>query len=190
MIRQKVTPPGTARPDWMIAVDLADRLGAGAGPSTPDELWAELAEVSLVHADIGPAVLEASAREGVLVVGRAELARPKPTSVSEPGRRKVRLVVTRSMYDRGVLVAHSPSLVGLAPGTRMAVAPDDLERLGLTDGEKVRAVGARGELAAEVIADAGTAPGTVHLLWNQDGPDPGDLIDASRVVTDLKLERR
>ena len=190
VIRQKVTPPGTARPDWMIAVDLADRLGAGTGPSTPDELWAELAEVSLVHADIGPAVLEASAREGVLVVGRAELARPKPTSVSEPGRRKVRLVVTRSMYDRGVLVAHSPSLVGLAPGTRMAVAPDDLERLGLTDGEKVRAVGARGELAAEVIADAGTAPGTVHLLWNQDGPDPGDLIDASRVVTDLKLERR
>jgi hypothetical protein len=40
------------------------------------------------------------------------------------------------MYDRGVLVAHSPSLVGLAPGTRMAVAPDDLERLGLTDGER------------------------------------------------------
>jgi anaerobic selenocysteine-containing dehydrogenase len=119
-----------------------------------------------------------------------ELVRPEPTIVPEPGRRKVRLVATRSMYDRGVLTAHSPSLSGLAPGTRMAITPEDLERLGIADGEKVRAIGPRGKLWVEVIADPQAAPGTAHLLWNQTGPDPGDLIDATTSVTDLKLERR
>ncbi|MBX3287600.1 MAG: NADH-quinone oxidoreductase subunit NuoG, partial [Actinobacteria bacterium] len=40
-VRQKVTPPGTARPDWMIAAELAFRLGADLGFSSAVEAWAE-----------------------------------------------------------------------------------------------------------------------------------------------------
>ena len=190
VIGQKVTPPGTARADWMIAVDLASRLGATNSPRTIEDLRIELAEVSAIHSSIGLVNLKSSTREGVLAVGQMELVRPEPTTVPEPGRRKVRLVATRSMYDRGVLTTHSPSLSGLALGARMAVTPDDLERLGIADGEKVRAVGPRGKLWVEVTADPQAAPGTAHLLWNQAGPDPGDLIDATTPVTDLKLERQ
>ena len=35
---QKVTPPGTARPDWMIAVDLAARLGDDLGFESLDDI--------------------------------------------------------------------------------------------------------------------------------------------------------
>ena len=132
VIGQKVTPPGTARADWMIAVDLASRLGATNSPGTIEELRIELAEVSAVHSSIGLVNLKYSTREGELAVGQTELVRPEPTTVPEPGGRKVRLVATRSMYDRGVLITHSPSLSGLAPGTRMVVTPDDLEPVSYT----------------------------------------------------------
>ena len=37
-IRKSVTPPGTARPDWMIALDLVQYLAPSAGPTTFKEL--------------------------------------------------------------------------------------------------------------------------------------------------------
>ena len=35
MLHQKVTPPGTARSDWMIAAELAARLGGDLGVAPP-----------------------------------------------------------------------------------------------------------------------------------------------------------
>jgi NADH-quinone oxidoreductase subunit G len=39
---QKVTPPGTARPDWMIAAELAFHLGGDLGFESVDAAWAEI----------------------------------------------------------------------------------------------------------------------------------------------------
>jgi NADH-quinone oxidoreductase subunit G len=74
VVNQKVTPPGTARPDWMIAAELAYRLGADLGITSVDDVWAELAEVSALHAEVTVARLAAEA-DGV-VLGRAEPAVP------------------------------------------------------------------------------------------------------------------
>ena len=43
---RKVTPPGTARPDWMIAADLAERLKPGSteGLDSPESIREELAQ--------------------------------------------------------------------------------------------------------------------------------------------------
>jgi len=41
-----------------------------------------------------------------------------------------------------------------------------------------------------VVADAGVAAGTVHLLVNQPGVDVAALLDAGAPVTDVKLVRR
>ncbi|CAN5912818.1 hypothetical protein BH23ACT2_BH23ACT2_10180 [soil metagenome] len=48
-VRQKVTPPGTARPDWMIAAELAFRLGADLGFTSAVEIWEEVERVSGAH---------------------------------------------------------------------------------------------------------------------------------------------
>ena len=39
---QKVTAPGSARPDWIIAVQLASRLGSSLGAASLEDLWAEI----------------------------------------------------------------------------------------------------------------------------------------------------
>ena len=81
---QKVTPPGTARPDWMIAVELASRLGADLGAASLEELWAEVQKISPLHAGV-PLELLASrqGRDGVVVGLGASAGRLAGPGVAE-----------------------------------------------------------------------------------------------------------
>jgi NADH-quinone oxidoreductase subunit G len=189
-VARKVTSPGTSRPDWMIAVDLADRLGSDLGFMSPDDAWTELVAVSAVHANLSTEAIAAASTEGVLVTGGPALVRPEPTAVAARQPSALRLIATRSMYDTGVLVAHSPSLAGLAPGARAALEPTEMRHRGVADGEVVDLVGPKGTVRVPVVADASVAAGTVHLLVNQPGVDVTALLDAGATVTDLKLVRR
>ena len=49
-LSQKVTPVGTAHADWIIAVDLAARLGHDLGLGSVEEIWDEVRAVSPRHA--------------------------------------------------------------------------------------------------------------------------------------------
>src|SRR5205085_10289254 len=44
LLEQKITPPGTARADWMIAAELAFRLGADLQLESTDDIWDEVEE--------------------------------------------------------------------------------------------------------------------------------------------------
>ena len=190
VVARKVTSPGTSRPDWAIAAELAERLGTDLGFTSVDDVLAELREVSTVHAGITPEALAETTREGLLVEGLLVTDRPAPTSV--PGRDGygLRLVVDRSMYDSGVLVSHSPSLASLAPGTRAGLEPTDLARHGIADGEVVDLISARSTIQVVVVADAGVARGTVHIRANQPDVVATALLDATVPVTEVRVGRR
>ena len=190
VVSRKVTPPGTSRPDWMVAAELADRLGADLGFASTDDIWAELAAVSVVHAGLSPAALVAHTREGLLVTGGSELERPAPTDVAGRDAYGLRLVASRSMYDTGVLVGHSPSLAGLAPGTRAALEPTDLARYGVAEGEVVDLIGPKGTVQVAVTAADGVAKGAVHLYVNQPNVDVCEIVDAALPVTEVRVGRR
>ena len=64
----KVTAPDVAWPDWMIAAELAARLGADLGFTSLDDIWREIERVAPSHAGITRAVLTSRRhRDGVLV---------------------------------------------------------------------------------------------------------------------------
>ncbi len=71
---QKVTAPGTARPDWMIAAELALRLGGDLGFDSIDDVAAEVERVAPSHAGLTPDLLSAKASRDGLVV---PLSRPQ-----------------------------------------------------------------------------------------------------------------
>ncbi len=52
VVNQRVTAPGTARPDWMIAAELAFRLGADLQLTSVDDIWDEISEISVRHQGI------------------------------------------------------------------------------------------------------------------------------------------
>ncbi|MFN2504578.1 MAG: NADH-quinone oxidoreductase subunit NuoG [Acidimicrobiales bacterium] len=79
-LNQKVTPPGTARPDWMIATELALRLGHDLGFDSLDAVAAEIERLAPSHAGVTPDVLARPAgRDGIVV----PLA-PEPVEPEEP----------------------------------------------------------------------------------------------------------
>jgi NADH-quinone oxidoreductase subunit G len=72
-LNQKVTAPGTARPDWMIAAELAERLDADLGFTTLADIWAEITRLAPSHADITWERLQSpDGFDGILAGGLAD----------------------------------------------------------------------------------------------------------------------
>jgi NADH-quinone oxidoreductase subunit G len=83
---QKVTPPGTARSDWMIAAELAQRLGADLGLTSVEGIWDEVERLAPSHRGITHGLLRSYAsREGVLAPLGADEGTPSPTAEPDAG---------------------------------------------------------------------------------------------------------
>jgi NADH-quinone oxidoreductase subunit G len=195
-LAQRVNPPGTTRSDWMIAAELAQRLGADLGLESIDAIAGEIAVVSAVHADVftDPAGLEG---DGVLAAPAADGDRPAPLAapgpVDEVDRPAVdayslRLVSGRTLYDAGTVLAHSPSIAGLAEPATVRVNPVDFDKLGIAEGDEVRVTSARGSITVPAHGDREVPMGVAVLPFNQPGAGGGDLIDSTQSVTDVRLE--
>ena len=187
-LARKVNVAGTARPDWMVAVELADIMGHDLG----------LGSVSDVHTDLISSVAEFASTtraallarpDGVLLNHSSKVApeRVAPPVADKPGF-GYRLVVGRKLYDNGRNVAESPSLAPLAPGAALHMHPLDLERLGASSGSTVKVSGDRTSIIMEVESDEQVQRGTVWSAWAQSGANIGELIDATKWVNDVKVE--
>ncbi len=101
----------------------------------------------------------------------------------------LRLVVGRALYDGGWVTERSPSLAELAPGTVLHVHPTDRDRLGVSDGDRVKVTSARGMTVLRVRADRSTPAGTAYLAWHQpDERGAGELVESGAPVTDVRVE--
>src|SRR5205085_8955100 len=92
VVNQKVTPPGTARPDWMIAAELAARLDSDLGFGSLDALWAEIERVAPAHAGLTREAL-LSHRDGVVVPCDPAILEAQAAA---PGLRPVEAVEVRA----------------------------------------------------------------------------------------------
>lgn len=77
-VSQRVTPPGTARADWMIAAELAFRLGADLDLESAADIWAEIEAVAPAFAGLTLDLLASDAATDGFVV-------PLPVPAPEPG---------------------------------------------------------------------------------------------------------
>jgi NADH-quinone oxidoreductase subunit G len=69
----KVVPPGVSRADWVIAAELADRLGADLGFESLEGVWAEIERISPTHSGCTMGALSApGALDGIVVPIRPE----------------------------------------------------------------------------------------------------------------------
>ena len=112
-VTRQVTPPPAARRDWEIAAELAQRLGADLGLSSPPEAWAELVALSPLHAGAGWNEVRAhldgvllpisasGANDGVKGNGAGDGADPSAatTGVTDPGAQETQLVARLTLAD-------------------------------------------------------------------------------------------
>jgi len=183
-LAQKVTPPGTARADWIIATDLAAHLGKSLRLESNEQIWAEISRFSPAHSGLDVT----AAADGVLVRG-TPTAYTADTTDAPPASDGLLLVATRTMYDQGVGLQNSPSSAHLAPSTSVRLNPADFDELGVAGGTTVRVATARGSVDAPAVSDGGVPKGTVAMVFNQANASAAALIDSSSRVTAVKVER-
>lgn len=116
------------------------------------------------------------------------VAAPEAVELPAADSYSLRLVATRRLYDRATLTQQSPSLAGLAAGTELGINPYDFDRLGVADGDTVAISSSSARVEGRVVADEGVPRGSAHMVFNQANLEVADLIDASEVVTDLRVE--
>ena len=71
-LNQKITPPGTAHADWMIAAELADFLGADLGLTSVEQITDEIAAVAPAYAGITARALSSTIGFDGLLAGEAK----------------------------------------------------------------------------------------------------------------------
>ena len=212
---RKVTPPGTARPDWMIASELADRLNPGTGLESHEAIQAELAAVSKIHQQLTEQAPEANSTEGTLLpatgatneaggwrrgqaAGGGRQPAGRTASVTGPASREeslgegapasFKLIAARTMYDDGMMLRHCPSSRGLAPTATARVNPSELPRIGLADGTPVRVSSDCGHIEAVLAVDKAVPEGTLAVNWIAPGAPANTLLSVGEAVTLVRVD--
>jgi NADH-quinone oxidoreductase subunit G len=190
-LNQKVTPPGTARTDWMIAAELAALLGKDLGVERDaHELWDEFTAHSAVHSGVSSAALDhPDAADGLLLdLGPSPFVTPVAPHVAPQSSYSLRLIVNRTLYDQGTEIHHCDSSSALAPTASVRLSPADAAPLGAEDGTQVTVSSPHGSITAALIVDSGVPKGSAVLRHNLEGADPGLLIDSADVVCEIRVE--
>ncbi len=208
-VRKALDPPGDARDDIDILLDLARQLGHDWQYADHEQIWNELRRLSPMHAGMSWARLEAlggiqwpcpseDRLEPPYLHGRlwaddpAERGRPAPFSVvvDDPPvevlseEYPLRLTTGRRLdsYNTGVQSGgyRSPNRLG----ETLDLSPEDAQRLGIADGEIVRISSARGHVEAPARIDPGLRPGLVFMTFHF--PDEVDVNQLTIDATDPK----
>jgi NADH-quinone oxidoreductase subunit G len=187
-LSKKVSAAGTARPDWMIAAELAVRLGGDLGVTTVDDVTDSIARSVPRYAAVTREALAAN-RDGVLATLGATSALESSGQVpNPPNGYDHRLIVSRKLYDHAVGTRLSPSLAGLAPGASVHLHPLDLDRLGAADGTPLKVTSPTAMVVLDAKADEGVPRGAAWVEFNQSNVVAAELLDASSGVIDVRIE--
>ncbi len=121
-LAQKVVPPGVARADWVIASELAERLGTDLGFESLEAIWAEIERVAPAYSGCtAEALVAPAAADGIVV--------PLTAASVQLSRRPRRLdpIATPgidSVEEQGApLAAGAAASPGVEPGEGEAAPP-------------------------------------------------------------------
>ncbi|MGD9797632.1 MAG: molybdopterin oxidoreductase family protein, partial [Acidimicrobiia bacterium] len=212
---QKVTPPGTAWADWMIAVELAARLGADLGLESAEQITEEIAVLAPAYRGLTAGRLARSvdgvvagrqpagdepARAGDGPGGPAEVAAtsaadaPEVHAVATLGEGEVVAVEPLARHVPEPPGAEVPPAVAFRPAASATTAPG-VDRYSLRlvshrvlydDGTLVHHARSLAPLAAESASALAVNPGDLERM----GVGDGDQVRVSSARTALTLTAR
>jgi len=185
-VRKALEPPGEARDDLWIIYELARRMGHDWGEPSAERAWDEFRTLSPAHAGMTYARLEAlggiqwpcwdEEHPGELflhsrlwedpVVGtRAPFV---PVDHDPPVDKldddfPIRLTTGRRLDSYNTGVQTNSLRTPRRRSETLDISPEDLDRFGLAEGERVRIISRRGQVEAPVRIDTGLRPGLTFM---------------------------
>ncbi|MEI8397844.1 MAG: NADH-quinone oxidoreductase subunit NuoG [Actinomycetes bacterium] len=186
-VAQKITPHGTSRADWMIAVELLTLLGHESNFTTLSDIQDAMSAAVPGFGTTTTAV--AIKRDGVVVSVAPPSSAPAATSVAAPRNSyEFRLDLSRKLFDRAIGTITSPSLANLATEANVFIHPLDLDRVGAAEGTNVRVTNSHSSIVLPVRASSSVPRGTAWVPFNQIGADVRELIRRNESIIDVRIE--
>jgi predicted molibdopterin-dependent oxidoreductase YjgC len=203
-VRKALEPPGEARDDLWILFELARRLGHDWGEASAERVWDEVRAISPVHRGMTYARLEAEGglqwpcydetHPGELFLHSRLWEDPVPGNPAPfmpvehdpPVDRlsddfPIRLTTGRRLDSFNTGVQSGDYNYPRRKREALDLSPEDVARLRLVEGERVRVVSRRGEVEAPVRVDPALRPGLAFMTFHfQDEVQVNNLtIDAT-----------
>ena len=184
---QKITPHGTSRADWMIAVELMTLLGHESNFTALSDI--QHAMSAAVPGFGSTTTTVAIKRDGVVVSVTPPSTAPVATSVAAPRNSyEFRLDLSRKLFDRAIGTITSPSLANLATEANVFIHPLDLDRVGAAEGTNVRVSNSHSSIVLPVRASSSIPRGTAWVPFNQTGADVRELVRRNESIIDVRIE--
>jgi predicted molibdopterin-dependent oxidoreductase YjgC len=186
-IRQAIEPVGDARPDWWIVCRIARRMnGRGFDFNHPRQIMAEIAKLTPSYGGISYARLENGGLQwpcptknhpGTPILHTRQFARGKgkfmPLTYQAPAEQpdeEYPLILTTArnlyQYHTGTMSRKAEGINVLHGEERVEVNPQDAEAHGIQDGEMIRLVSRRGDLAVKAKVTPVSPPGVVSMSFH------------------------
>jgi formate dehydrogenase major subunit len=202
-VRQTVSPPGEAREDLRIIVDLARRLGHD-WPADAEAMWNELRQLSPVHAGMSYRRLEEldglrwpcydESHPGEWFLHSRLWERPikglrAPFSLVKHAlpldelsdEFPLRLTTGRRLAEYNTGVQTGSYNFPTRRGETIDVSPEDATRLSLSEGQQVRVRSRRGAVVVPVHIDQGLRPGLTFMTFHFPDDVPTNVLTNDKV---------
>ncbi len=210
-VRKAVEAPGTARPDWKILTDLAQRMGYSMSYNSASEIMDEIARVAPIYGGINYRRLEKeelhwpcpnAEHPGTLYLHKGEFKRGKgkfhPVDYLPPAERPdhtypMVLSTGRMLYHyhTATMTRRSRPLNKFAKDAYVEINVKDLEEIGACDGCRVRVITRRGDIEIFARQSERVAPGVVFIPFHfRESPAnrlTNDVLDPVAKIPELKV---
>ncbi len=187
-LHSKVTPPGQARSDWMIATEVAMAVDHDLDVVTLDDIRTKLSSAIPAFSTVDWASFGVNGDGPLLDIG----GHPAPefgeaVVAPAPDGYGLRLVVDRKLWDLGTMVQQARSLSDLPAQAEIHLAAADFDVLGIADGDDVTVEWPSGSASLAARRDVGLPKGASRIPFRLPGLDAGRLIDSTAVVAELRV---
>ena len=182
-------PPGEARQDWQIICDIGSRLGANMHYEAVSDVFDEFTSLTgnyagLTHGNLGETgklwpCPDPQTGDGEQILfgdgfptpsGRGKFVACDFKGAEELPDHEYPFVLNTGRvlehWHTGSMTRRSYALSKIEPSAFAAMHPDDLEMLGLQEGDRVRASSRRGTIELDIRADSSIEPGVLFIPFH------------------------
>lgn len=190
-VRPALDPVGESLPDWHIMTAIASGLGYPLDYESPNDIQREIMKLLPGYYNLGQPRQVVPNADAYLSNGYVAEVRSRYQPQTEQ-HGEFHLMLGQVLYHSGKLSTYAPGLIKIAPNTgSLRMNPKDMERLGLSEGAKVRVTTAGGSLQLPVQSDVAILPGIGFFPEHFNEPGVKDLmavdVDADSHVPYFKL---
>jgi formate dehydrogenase major subunit/formate dehydrogenase alpha subunit len=185
-VRQAIPPQGEAKPDWLIFVDLANRMGLPSNYESPEKIFEEICSVAPSYAGISykrinrvglqwPCPTEDHPGTPYLHGEKFTRGLGKFHALAYQGPKETEdtdypLVLTTGrvlyQYHTGTMTRKSKGLEEYAPECLIEISAADAQALKVEDGERVKVISRRGDLEAKAKITDRSPKGTIFIPFH------------------------